>query len=204
MALSGFAADGPVSRIIEVVDEARAKIAIEGLRQALRAATIAVNSLTPTTLPEAFLNTPLGIVIRYLSPDLAASMISDHKKAALKALQVDGQRIDRLAGEWWDAAKRGQDADGATFSWSIWVDYARTILSDIVAQVKYQAGANVFVNAARFISDVVATIVKMVVNAELPKVPASAVPWWVWAAGGVVAAGALMQVAGGLRIIAGR
>ena len=173
----------------EIVDEAQARAIIVGLRAGVNYARAAVNYLTPTTLSEAFLATPIGLLIRWASPDYANQLLSDHKKAALKAIDDTVPLIDKLAGEWWNGAATGIPAPDGTATWTEWKRKAGLIASALQAYVAYQP--TVGPNLVRLVADLTITVVNCVTNPEKclkgPGIPSLPIPTWAWVGAGAVA-----------------
>ena len=174
----------PPSGIREFVDEAQARAIVAALRQGVAIATNAINYLTPTTIFETFLATsPLGWLVRWASPDYANQLISEHKKSALKNVADTIPLIDKLAGEWFEAAKTGIPAPNGLATWTKWRDNAQLVANALKDYVKYQVSASVYFNAPKLIADMVITAVNCATQPErcgegLPTVP-DLVPWWV-------------------------
>jgi hypothetical protein len=185
---------GPLDTIKEIVNESQARAIVYALRQGVTLARNAVNYLSPTTLSEAFLSTPLGIVIRWASPSYAEQLLSDHKRAALKNIADTNILIDKLAGEWFDAAKTGIPAPDGTDNWTEWRRKAMLIADSLQDYVEYQSDASLIYNAPQLISEFVISLVNCATNPtacmEGPGIPKIPIPWWAWAGGiGVAAIG---------------
>jgi hypothetical protein len=179
--------------IKETVSEAQARAIVAGLRQGASIATTAVNYLTPTTLSEAFLATPIGWLVRWASPEYAAQLISDHKKAALKNIADTIPLINKLDGEWFQAAKTGVPASDGTATWTEWRRKAILVANALQAYVEYQSQP---LNLVRLAADLVISVVNCATNPgscmEGPGIPKIPIPWWIWAgaAGGALLGGA--------------
>lgn len=173
---------GVYDNVKEVVNEAQARAIVAGLRRGVTLATAGVNYLTPTTLSEAFLATPLGWLVRWASPDYAAQLISDHKKAALKNIADTVPLINKLDGEWFQAAKTGIPASDGTATWTEWRRKALLIADALQDYVSYQSQA---MNLIQLAGDLVISTVNCVTNPgscmEGPGVPDIPIPWWVYA-----------------------
>lgn len=182
---------GPIDTIKEVVNEAQARAIVYALREGMKLARNAVNYLSPTTLPEVLLATPWGWAVRWAFPDVAARLVSEHKQAALKNIADEAPRIDKLAGEWFQAAKTGIPSPDGLRTWTQWRENAWWIADALQDYVKYQSNASVLFNAPQLIVDLVISTVNCATNPlacagrGLPQLP---IPGWVWA----VAAGAAL------------
>lgn len=190
--LSGLG-EGP-SGIREFVDEASARAIVAALRQGVTLSTQAVNYLTPTTVSELFLSTPLGWLIRWASPEYAQQLVSDHKKAALKNIADTNKLIDKLAGEWFQAAKTGIPASDGTATWTEWKRKARIIADSLQAYAEYQSDASLVYNLPRLVADLTISVVNCTTNPERcmegPGIPDLPIPGWVkWIGAGVAAVG---------------
>lgn len=175
----------------QFVDETQARAIVAALRQGVTLATQAVNYMTPTTLSEAFLATPIGWLVRWASPEYAAQLISDHKKAALKNIRDTIPLIDKLGGEWFQAAKTGIPAPDGTDNWIEWKRKAGLIADALQDYVEYQSDASLIFNLPQFVADLVISTANCVTNPEKcmdgPGIPDLPIPWWVWAGAGGVA-----------------
>lgn len=174
------------SAIREIVDEAQARAIIAALRKGVTLADAAVYALTPTTLPEAILDGPLGPLIRWASPEYAASLISDHKKAALKAIKDTIPLINKLEGEWWQAAKTGVPASDGTATWTEWKRKALLVAEALQSYVDYQIGAS-WINLIQLSKDLVVRSANCTIDPASCVPPPSSWPWYVWLGAGSAA-----------------
>lgn len=189
----GFGA-APPSGVREFVNEASARAIVAALRQGVTLARNAVNYLSPTTLSEAFLATPIGWLIRWASPDYAEQLLSDHKRSALKNIADTIPLIDKLDGVWFQAAKSGTPSPDGLSTWSQWRENAWLISDALQDYVTYQRDASLLFNAPKLISDLVISVVNCVTNPERcmegPGIPDLPIPDWVkWLGVGVALVG---------------
>lgn len=190
--LRGFGA-GPAERLVEAVDEAKAWAVIKGLQTGYVFAEGVIQNLTPQTLTEAFLNfSPVGQLIRLVSPEQAAELVSTQKQAALTAVRMNKDRIVRLKGDLFEAAKAGATKEGVPFTWTKWKEVAKAITEDLMAQVKYQSETNIFANTLKLLADMTVTAVRIVGGVVPPVI--NPWPWYVWAAGILAAAAGVAYV----------
>ena len=140
-----------------------------------------MNYLTPTTILETILAwTPLGWLIRFAAPEEAEEALSDHKRSALAVIANTVPLIDKLAGEWFEAAKTGVPASDGTATWTEWRRKALLIADSLKAYVQYQQSASIAFNAPRLLADLVISFVNCTTNplqcaGRVPEV----LPWWV-------------------------
>ena len=125
---------GPIDTIREIVDEAQAHAIIYALREGVKLARNAVNYLTPTTLSEAFLSTPLGWLIRWALPDYAEQLLSEHKQSALGNIANTIPLIDKLDTVWFNAAKNS-DPRGKIFFLAAASLLDLRLMSDVCARL---------------------------------------------------------------------
>lgn len=196
--MSGFGLGGgfgaPPGGIREFVDEAQARAIVAALRQGVTLARASINYLSPTTLSEAFLSTPLGWLVRWASPEYAEQLLSDHKKSSLKNVADTVPLIDKLDGVWFDAAKTGVPSPDGLATWSKWKENAGLVADALRAYVQYQRDASLAFNAPRLIADLTISIVNCITNPERcmegPGIPKLPIPWWVtWAGVGAALVG---------------
>lgn len=193
--LGAFGA-GPVERLVEVVDEAKAWAVIQGLQQGYMLAEQLVLRLTPQTLTEAFLSSPAGLLIYAAlhagDARKAEELLSTQKQAALKAVRMNNARIVSLRTTLFAAAKAGKFPDGRPYSWTQWKGFARDVADDLRAQVAYQAENAYLINVLKLLADMTITVVKILDKAaDIPTTPPSKWPWWIWAGGGLAGLGVL-------------
>lgn len=121
---------------------------------------------------------------------IAAATNFPNRANALNALSRDKEYIDKLNGEYFAWASNGKRADGTSYDWARWFDFAKTVMDDMVYQTRVNAGD--FYNLGITLKDISAEIgdlayrlakkLKEGVEAGL------ATPWWVYA---LVGAGVL-------------
>jgi hypothetical protein len=183
-------------RFVEVVDTAKAWVVIQALQQGYVLAEQLVLRLTPQTLTEAFLSSPAGALIYAAihagNAKKAEELLSTQKQAALKAVRMNHGRIVSLRTTLFEAAKAGKFPDGRPYSWTQWKGFAKDVADDLRSQVAYQAESAYLLNIAKMLGDMVITVVKVVdAGTDLPTLPPSKWPWWVWASGGLAGLGVL-------------
>lgn len=207
-ALTGFAAVSlsPGERLVEVVDEAKAWAAIRALQQGYMAAEQIILRLTPQTLTEAFFTTPAGLLIYAAlhagNARKAEELLSTQKQAALKAVRMNHDRIVSLRTSLFEAAKAGRFPDGRPYSWTRWKSFAKDVADDLQSQVAYQAENTYLVNAVKLLQDMAITVAKIVdAVTDLPTLPPSKWPWWIWAGGGLGGLAALAYVTNTFRTL---
>lgn len=181
---------GAGERLLEIVDEAKAWAVVKELQVGYQLAEQLILRLTPQTLTEAFFTTPLGALIYAAlhagDTRKAEELLSTQKQAALKAVRMNHDRIVSLRTTLFEAAKAGRFADGQPYSWTKWKSFAADVASDLRAQVKYQAENTYLVNVAKLLQDMAITVIKILDKAaDLPTLPPSKWPWWIWAGGGL-------------------
>lgn len=174
------------SAIRETVDEAQAKAILAGLREGVAVARFAVNNLTASTVGEVFLNTPIGQLIRWASPEYAEQLVSDQKKAALKAIDDTNGLIDKLASEWWNGAATGVSAPDGTATWTEWKRKAAVIADSLQDYVQYQVGGSMLTNLPRLVADLIIRTVNCLTDPASCVPPVSAWPWYLWAGAGAI------------------
>lgn len=192
----GFLSEGPVERLLETVDEAKAWAVIRGLQQGYMLAEQLILRLTPQTLTEAFLSSPAGLLIYAAlhagDAKKAEELLSTQKQAALKAVRMNNARIVSLRTTLLTAAKTGKFPDGRPYSWTQWKGFAKDVADDLRAQVAYQTENTYLVNVLKLLADMTITVVKVVDKAaDIPTTPPSRWPWWIWAGGGLAGLGVL-------------
>ena len=105
---------------------------------------------------------------------------------------MNNSRIVSLRTTLFEAAKAGRFPDGRPYSWTQWKSFAKDVADDLRAQVAYQAENVHLVNVAKFLGDMVITVIKIFDKAaDIPTTPPSKWPWWIWAGGGLAGLGVL-------------